>query len=57
MTKLNFKFNAYYLSQFDLLLSHVLVYSEKYCFLRAIQTKHTVHREGKARVQNVVLQS
>ena len=30
---------------------------EKYCFLRAIQTRHTVHREGKERVQNVVLQS
>ena len=32
---------------FDLLLSHVLVDSEKYCFLCAIQTKHTIHREGK----------
>ena len=42
---------------FDLLLSHVLIYSEKYCFLHAIQTKHTVHREGNKRVQNVVLQS
>ena len=30
---------------------------EKYCFLRAIQTKHTIHREGNERVQNVVLRS
>ena len=36
-------------------MSCVLVHSEKYCFLCAIQTKHTVHEEGKERVQNVVL--
>jgi len=41
----------------DLLLPHVLVFSEKYCFLHTRQTKHTVHREGKERVQNVELQS
>ena len=45
--------------RFDLLLSHVLGYSEKYCFLRGIQAKHTVHRvhrgEGKVRVQNKCL--
>ena len=34
-------------------MSHVLVYSEKYCFLPVIQTKHTVHREGKERVQKI----
>jgi len=46
---------------FDLLLSHGLRYSEKYCFFRARATKHTVYRvhreEGKGRVQNIVLQS
>ena len=46
----------YYLL-FALLLTYVLTYSEKYCFLSAIQTKHTVHTEGNERVQNVVFQS
>jgi len=49
------------LIRFGLLLLHLLGYSEKYCFSRAIQTKHTVHRvhrgEGKETVQNIVLQS
>ena len=31
----------------DLILSHVLVYSEKYCILRVTQTKLTVCREGE----------
>jgi len=28
---------------FDLLLSHILIYSEKYCCLHTIQTNHTIH--------------
>jgi len=39
------------------ILSCILVHSENYCFLRTIQREHAVQREGKERVQNVVLQS
>ena len=44
------------LESFDLIY-YCHVHSEKYYFLRDIQTKYTVHREGKESVQNGVLQS